>query len=487
MAIQSSITGRSWWTHSLSTRWWIGLGHLGFLVLLIFSQVFFRERMLHFDTANYAFNLIWFGKPYIQHDRWIGWLSQVPVLAFIKGGASIETVLRVYSLVLMALPYLIFLVLVYLFRSPRGGLLLLLVQLLTIRYKFYAPVAEVVQSLTWVALALGWLMRDPGRWPVASHWNILVAYVLAIPLLITHPFGLLSFGLGYLIWLSADGHWRSQSAWLVPALALIGFVLLRLLGGQSFSGYETGRLTVVREYASQLSDLPSLYVWERFWWYLQAHYPLTIVLFAGLFLVALSQKKIALALTAVVVFSVIALLAMLTHAYLNGPVYLMIDGYFAHLGLPIALLLVLALPKEPRPVTLLVLGILVIFSLHRIASVHTFFEKREALITGIMDQQSTPDQPKLMASMEGWDWSRLWVPWAVGMESLLMSTLDHPDTPQTIYFLQEGESLDYALRQKGHYIGQQGRPERYKYEERPPVFEALSPAPYRRVYVNGTY
>jgi len=487
MSIPRFTQNGSWWTQTLSTRWWIGLGHLGFWLLLIFSQVFFRERMLHFDTANYAFNLIWFGEPYIQHNRWIGLLSQWPTLFFLKAGASLKTVLSVYSFVLMVIPYLVFWMLVYLFRSPRGGLLLLLIQVLTIRYKFYAPVAEVVQSLTWVALSLGWLLRDPKRWPLVPLWNILVAFLLAMPLLITHPFGLLSFALGYMIWLSDSGHWRSRPAWLVPGSALGIFILLRLFGALSFSGYEVSRLSVVQEFANQLAGLPSLYIWDRFWWYLEAQYPLTIILFLTVWMFTLSQKKIALALTAILAFGVIALLAMLTHAYLNGPVYLMIDGYFAHLGLPIALLLVLTLAHKPSPLTVLVFGILVMFSLHRIASVHTFYEKREALITGIMDQQSTPDQTKFMASMEGWDWSRLWVPWAVGMESLLMSSLDHPDAPTTIYFLQEGESLDYALRQKGHYIGQQGRPERYKYEERPPVFETLSPAPYRRVYVVGTY
>ena len=451
------------------------------------SQIYYRERMLHFDTANYAFNLTWFEQPYIQHGRWIGLLSQGPVLAFIKGGASLETILRVYSLVLMAGPYLVFLILVYFFRSPRGGLLLLLLHILTIRYKFYAPVAEVVQSLTWVALSLGWVLRDAARWPLPPFRNTLVAFVLAAPLLVTHPFGLVSFGLGYLIWLSADGHWRVRSSWMVPGIAMAGFFLLRLFGAQSFSGYEAGRLSVIQEYASQLADLPGLYIWDRFLWYLQAHYPLTILIFTGVWIFALSQKKIALALTSMFGFGVIALLAMLTHAYLNGPIYLMIDGYFTHLGMPIALLLVLALPRQPKPATILLISVLVFFSLHRISSVHTFFEKRETILTGIMDQQSTPEQPKLMASMEGWDWSRLWVPWAVGMESLLMTTLNDPAAPQTIYFLQEEESLDYALRQKGYYIGQQGRPERYQYEKRPPVFEALSPTPYRRVYVDGTY
>jgi len=487
MSTLSSISFWSWWSKPLSSQWSIGLGHLGFGVLLFLSQVYFRERMLHFDTANYAFNLIWFEQPYIQHGRWIGLFSQWPVLAFIQAGASLETVLRVYSLVLAAGPYLIFLLLVYVFQSPRGGLLILLLHILTIRYKFYAPVAEVVQSLTWVALALGWLLRDPKRWPIAPLWNITVAFVLASPLLITHPFGLLSFGLGYLIWLSANGNWRARSSWVVPGLALVGFLLLRMLGAQSFSGYEAGRLSLVREYANQLTELPGLYVWDRFWWYLRSHYPVTIIVFIGVWLYVLSQKKIALALTAMLGLCVIALMAMLTHAYLNGPIYLMIDGYFAHLGMPIALLLVLALPRQPKPASILLFAVLVFFSLHRIASVHSFYERREALLTGIIDQQAKPDQPKLMASMEGWDWSRLWVPWAVGMETLLMSTLDTPDAPQTIYFLQEGETLDYALRQKGHYVGQQGRPERYIYAERPPVFEALSPAAYRRVYVEGTY
>lgn len=487
MAFQPTITKRPWWRQSVSTNWWVRLGHLGFWILLLFSQVYFRERMLHFDTANYAFNLIWFEQPYIQHGRWIGLLSQWPVLAFIKAGAPLETVLRLYSFVLLAGPYLVFLILVYLFRSPRGGLLLLLLHILTIRYKFYAPVAEVVQSLTWIALALGWLLRDPKRWPLPPLWNIALAYVLASPLLITHPFGLVSFGLGYLIWLSADDHWRLRSSWLVPGIATAGFFILLLLGAQSFSGYEAGRLSVVQEYAKQLTDLPELYIWDRFWWYIEAHYPVTIFVFVGVCLFALSQKKIALALAGMFGFGVIALLAMLTHAYLNGPIYLMIDGYFAHLGLPIGLLLVLALPRQPKPVTVLLISVLVGFSLHRLSSVHAFFEKREAILTGIMDQQSTPEQPKLMASMEGWDWSRLWVPWAVGMESLLMSTLNTPDAPQTIYFLQGGETLDYALRQKGHYIGQQGRPGRFEYEERPAVFEVLSPTVYKRVYVDGTY
>ncbi|NRB61780.1 MAG: hypothetical protein HRU40_01900 [Saprospiraceae bacterium] len=477
----------SWIQKSVSDYWLIGLGHLGFFCLLIGSQVYVRERMLHFDSVNYLFNLIWSGSFYIEHNRLINILTQWPVLQAIQAGWSLEQVARLYSLWLAIGGYAVFVVVTHVFKSTRGGILLLLMFILTIRYKYYAPVSELMQSLAFIGLAMGWLLRPANRWPMGAIGNVCIFFLLSAPLVITHPFALLSLGVAYGIWWFGTSAGKDKVYILLP-LALFGVGLLFwFLYTRGFSDYESDRLQTLWVYIQQMERLPELYIWNRFIWFLKAHYPLTIAIYGIVLFLLLRQRRASLVIMGLIGFALIALLAMLTHAYLDAPIYLMFDGYLGHLGVPMGMVFVLAFGQNVKRYSFLLLVVLVGFSLHRISSVHTFFAKREAILTGIMDAHSDSEHTKLLAHMDAWDWKRLWYPWAIGMETLMMSTWGNPEVPKTVYFEEYGQPLEYVVTESGYFLGMHMRPKRFLYEERPVYFARLSDAPYHRIWIKDAY
>lgn len=461
------------------------LGHLGFLIMGILSLVYYQERMLHFDTANYAYHLIYFQDFYTGHGRYISYLPQLLPLLAARAGLSLPVILQLYSVSFILLYYGIYLWIVYGFRNLPGGLFLVLALSLTLRYKFYAPVGEVVISIAFVALVLGLLTSD---W-YARYGQRAVKIGLAVFLsglfVFIHPFGMVSLGAAWLIWLVYSGRWRWWGEYLLP------FSCLLIWGGRSVlwgagTSYEAGRLESLSAAASFFSNLRDYYVWDRFLWYLTAHYTLPLLLFVVV-LVYLSVKgKWVTALLALLAWLAIAALVLLLHNYLNGPIYIMLDGYLAHLGVVMALVFVLPFGKSRSIGAVFLFIILLGFSLDRIRGVHRYYAEREYLLLNIIAGNSTPDESKLLSQMEAFDYDRLWLPWAVGVETHLMSSLQSPEQPQTLYFQNYGQELDHILPDSNAFLSIQYAPDTFRVGQFPPQL-FLPKGVYKSVDLRGRY
>lgn len=461
------------------------LGHLSLLVLAVFSLLFYRERMLHFDTANYVYHLIYFQDFYTGHDRYISYLPQLLPLLAARAGWSLPLVLQVYSLSFILLYYLIYLLIVYGFRNVQGGLFLVLALTLTLRYKFYAPVGEVVISIAFVALVLGLLSSE---WYVRTGQRALkigIAMFFSALMIFVHPFGMVSLGAAWLLWLVYSNRWRYWQEYLLPLSWLLIWGGRALLRGSGTS-YESGRLDSLSEAGSFLGHLSDYYVWDRFLWYLNAHYTLPLLLFIAV-LVYLSVKgKWLTALLALLSWSGIAVLVLILHSYLNGPIYIMLDGYLSHLGVVMALVFILPFGKSRRIWTLLLFVLLMGFNLDRIRGVHRYYADREYLLMNIIDGNSRPDEPKLLSHMEAFDYDRLWLPWAIGIETHLMSSLRDPEQPQTLYFQNHGQDLDDLLSDPNTFLSIQYAPDTFKVEQFPPQL-FLPKGQYKKVDLRGRY
>ena len=466
--------------------WSIILGHLVFLILLIFSIVFMRERMLHFDAANYAFSILYYDDYLLPHGRGINVLTQTLPLLWYRLGGSLSSFLLIYSVGFVLIGYLVYCLVVHGFRSVTGGLYLVLLTILTVRYKFYAPVGEVYQSLTYVGLVAGWLLRPEDRWQMSHLANTLVAALLVIPLFFTHPMGFLSLGAFYVTWLVYSGRYRFGAYYLLLIAAGL-YGAWRYLGEGRLTGYESGRLEALYEAVDFFSHLGDYYVWDRFLWYWTTHYHLVGLLFLLALVVLSVRGKWLSALLCVLATALLAGLALLLHNYLDAPIYLMLDGYLTHMSVGIGLVITWAFTARRTRLGLLGLVVLIGFSVHRIAGVSEYFTRREQVLTGLVTRYQDEGEAKLMAHMSAWDWNRLWLPWAVGVETLMMTTLNNPEQPATIYFMPYGQERTDCLEQPDCFLGIHPAPDRFVLEELPRYFSFLPQQPYHRVEAKDAY
>lgn len=459
-------------------RW---IGHLFFGVLLLMSLLYFKERLLHFDAANYTFQLLYFEDFYIGHGRWISAPTQLLPLLAIKLGASLRTVLLIYSASFILFYYLIYLLVVYGFRQAKVGLFLALALCLTMRYKFYGPVGEVILSIGSVALLLGWLWRGEVLSHLSARWNYVLSLLLMVLLILTgHPFAALSllFVMGF-YWISSE-KWWDREFWIMmgTALLLLGRKYLSL---QQEGSYEAGQMDNLQEGVKLLGNFQDYYVFDRMLYFLDTEYVLPFAVFCLCLFVLLYKKKWLL--VGFIVLSHIGMLAaiMVSFSYLNDPIYILLDGYLSHLGVIWSLAIVYALLEERRVWSLALVVLMLGFSLDRIHGKRTFFQQRMEIIGSIMEPGLEQGHKKLLHHMDHFDWQRLWLPWAVGVETLMYTALEGPEQASTLYYQQARFDEEEHAKSSDAFLGVQYDPFLFKLDSLPSKFFLLPEGPYHPI------
>lgn len=451
----SSIIKNQWLSEAQYQRILLGIGHLFFWTLIIFSVVFYKERMLHFDSAYYAFNMLYDGDFYIAHGRTISYASQILPLLVVALGGSLKTFLVVFSLSFMLLFYGIFLLIVYGFKYVEGGIFLALCVSLMVRYKFYAAISEVYFSLALAALLIAWLTKRSGRF---SHWkawhHFLVTGLLILLLTTGHPIivlpvmSFLAFDLVY------SQRWKAIYHWATIGLTSLLFYF-RFRNIQSSAGsYEGNRLQEILTQLTEWQTLFELNIWTILKWYFETQYALPVVLFLLLLGVLVYQKHWWSALILLLSSLAIVLVIMLSFAYVNGKIYAMIDGYIGLLGILFSIpLLYVVLHSKHYFLNIALLVFLLLFNLHRIYGTRTFFQQREGYITEMVKQNTQPDQRKLVLRMQDFVWDKFWFPWSLPYETILLTSIESPNQAATIYVAEWNEKeekwSDYQKKMAG--------------------------------------
>ena len=455
-------------------------GHLTFWVMGIYSLVYFRERMLHFDTANYAFHMIYNGDYFYGKGREITWVMQVLPLWVFKSGASLKAILQAYSISFILVYYLIFNIIVYGFRNVFGGIFMALAMCLSVRYKFFAPVGEVVIGISAVCLLAGWLTKDRERFARLPKWvDWLVGCLLVAFISTTHPFVYFStvVVLGFV--LVHYRRWQDWSYWGVVAftLAAIGRYAL-LISEDEYGSDRAAPLFNAWEIISNYSDY---YVWSRIIRYYDTEYHLPALAFLMALVAVAWQKKWLTSLYLGTAFAALMAIILVTYSYLGIPVYLMIDGYMSHLGVVWALPIAFILLQARQRIWLYMTCILLVFSLDRIRNKREFYQERQAYFEAAIEQHCTEDDRKLMGEMNDFNWKMLWMPWPVAIETLMLTCLDGPENGATIFFRFDDKAVEAKLEDENLFLGVQYAPLHFKTEHLPSHLFQLKPGLYKRV------
>ncbi len=417
------------------------IGHVFFLLLLLFSGLFYQERTLNFDTAFYAFRLLYFQDFYIPHQRIINYASEIfPYLAM-QAGWSLKNILLLYSLSFMLLFYGLYNLVAYGFKNPEGGIFMALCVCLTVRYKFYAAISEIFFSLALAGVFISWLTKDETKFPnLTTRTNTLIAGLLALLLATAHPMIILPVLVFFAFDLLYHNRWKERHNWLVIGFTVAVFGLKFWLIPSD--GYEAGRMTVLADMFGVFENLQDKKVYHIMKLYFEKEFAFPTVIFAGLLGLLLWQKRWWSAAVLLVSFGLLLWLTLVIYSYLGAHIYAMIDGYLGLLGVIIAVpVLYLVLQSKQYWWSLALTVALLGFSLNRIYEKHTFFEKRLDYFSDFMENNAEPDSKKLLIHMRHFNWDHIWYPWAVPYETLLLSSLQGPEHSKVVYYLDYGEQL----------------------------------------------
>ena len=126
-------------------------GHAAFLVTALLSILFYKERSLFVDSGQLIFEMLNEGSFKVFLGRYSMYITEIFPWLAIKAGASLKTILIIFSLSFISIQYLCFLICICGFKNVEAGLSIAFAPLL-IRITFGQAVCEPWMAIAYSAL-----------------------------------------------------------------------------------------------------------------------------------------------------------------------------------------------------------------------------------------------------------------------------------------------------------------------------------------------
>jgi len=158
------------------------MGYLFWLVLLIFSILFYEERAIFIDGAFQLFEVLNYGSFQVYAFRFTSVLTQAVPLLISKLGLPLSWSLISYSVSFIVLYGFIYHLIVHYLKNDFLGWTMIFFFSLLIFESFYYPVAELKLGIALTLLFFAILLK----YPRPSLWVLFLLSLLTIPICFTH-------------------------------------------------------------------------------------------------------------------------------------------------------------------------------------------------------------------------------------------------------------------------------------------------------------
>jgi len=132
---------------------YLALGHAFYALFLIFSIIFYRERLFA-DGSLYFFNIVNYGEALMPHWRLTAFIPQIPALAANALNFNINATAVAFSLGYASFFYLGFIVIAYVYGKPQQGMIIPIALSLFMSHGFFWQVSEMALALIFASLLL---------------------------------------------------------------------------------------------------------------------------------------------------------------------------------------------------------------------------------------------------------------------------------------------------------------------------------------------
>lgn len=409
-------------------------GHLMFLVLFVLAALFYLERTVFLDPCYAIFNVLYYRDYITEAERYTAVLPQTLALGAMYLNLPLKMVLMLYSLSFILLYYIVYLIITYLFRLERIALAIPLLLVTGVKYSFYWISTETHQALVYTIFLFSFLKWSGSLEP---GWRTLIIRIIAGTGIImlgfyAHPiaFFTIIFTLAYII--IDEQSWKKPDLYLLAAAAFI-LALIKYLTSSS-TGYEGIFFSGFGDFFTRLgnlSDSASLHFFnlKLFNIYL---FPLIIAIITLIWYILKRQYlKLAIYITA------LSLFLLIIFTTFNIPFRHFIQEKNI-MGLNVFLLIPFLneiTPGNKQGNRLMLLFLTVMFlagTIHVIAG-STFHTERQNYIRKLITVARELPEKKFILNENLVDQETLSVNWGLATESLILSSLDSPDSSVTIY------------------------------------------------------
>lgn len=427
------------------------IGHLFFVAMFVLAWIYYKERMIPWDSSFFCFKIIHFGTFNIEEGRYGAFLTQILPLLFLKAGCSLETFLRVYSVSFVIVNYLFFIVIHYVLKNKYVSVALILALCLAYRYAFYIATSEVHQAFAPCLLLFALVSYDYASLSKVKKMMIF-AFAALIVVFISYVHTLFVIVIGFILAyeLIRNKKWKDSLllSIIIFFIAYFSIVILSI-PADSYSGKKIPELSAFVNYVPHIFTLPSYIFFSEF---VMVYYKVLIFLFFLLLIVFAFQKRFLILTFYSLFFLAFIILILITFRFGESPI--MQENYYILFGIFIAVPLSFEILKKiPKTFAILSIIFLLSYSDYKIWKSHFQISQRNGYIERIITYGRTFDEKKFIVNDQNIDWNFICADWALSFESLLLSTIQSPDSAVTFYTTQNIHEYDSLLSNKNLFIG----------------------------------
>ncbi|OFX23243.1 MAG: hypothetical protein A2033_04150 [Bacteroidetes bacterium GWA2_31_9] len=399
-----------------------------FLFLFLLSFFYYKERTVNFDTAYYVFKMIYFNDFNIELNRWIAYPSQILPLIAIKNGAILSTVLKLYSISFILTYYLIYCFIAYSLKNKPAVYALILTLCLTYRNNFYFATIDL--PLTLAISILFWALISQRTYTNINR--LLFIQAGAIFCIIVNTYGHLLSIIAILFIIAFEiifnNRWKERPIIFILLFTISWyFIRVYVLPLSEYDKSKMLSLEVLFNKIPTIFSLKSTNYFVNFFLYEIWIVPVLFVI--NLFL---AIKKQLWTLTFLLISFPVCYLSLILTSWYKGESPIVYQGYYAILGLYIAVAFIAIMSKYyNKSIIIISVTLILIISSTSLYSSHKMLTNRIEYFDRMAKYMRKINVRKGLIEPKNLPWNILHSSWAIPFESLLMSSLDDPDSAVT--------------------------------------------------------
>ena len=417
------------------------IGIAAYVIMLILSILFYKERIIFLDTAFSLFHIVKDNSFSIQVYRFGDVFSQLlPVLAS-NAGLSWNVAIMLYSFGYMLYYFACFFICGSILKRYDFALVVLLLNLLFVSETFYWITSQLPQSIALLMVILAFASeKQLSTAKVSTYFLLLVALVT---LSFFHPLVVFAMLYSVIFFMKRSELFKDKRLLYVISIVFFSGVLLKAIAFRT--PYERHSLSGIKNFIVLFPDYFRLYSNKQFLSNCLSKYYWIPLLFSGIVVLYCMTRKWQQLVIFLVFFLCYLLLTnvsypgSITNAFYIESIYLPLSIFLA---LPFVFDLLPVLGKQR--LALPVIALIILTGCVRIYSAHTLYTNRLVLERKYLDEYG---DKKVIIGAKKSDLDQLLMLWGTPYEFLLLSECER-HKPASIIIDEDPAHRPWIVEQK---------------------------------------
>jgi len=419
------------------------LGHVFFVILIIYSIYYYLPRVLYIDSAYQVFNLINTGTFAINIERYSMVFSQLIPLLFIKLGFGLKAVVIAYSVSFILLAYFIWWLCAYKFKNIAASIAVLF-SVFLMRETFVHCISETFQAIFFAALFYAWINFKTNfkNKIIEKSIFLVVAFALILLNYYLHPVTIfmIGFALGFTMLHCKNG---LKNIWLYIIFVFMGLWYLKGFIFVDPNSYNAGFFGELKNFKILIPHFFGLYSTQFFFTWFNNLYIFVTIPFVALVVYYIWKKKylkLLFFILFIVIFMVITCII-----YNKGDA----DWAMERTFLPLAFIIGLAFASDiieqwnkAKAWVFLYLIVVMVISFYSIRKSTWKFQGRLRYLEKVVNEAAINGHQKFYIESSKLNSYITMVTWGTSIETLIYTSIKTPEHPKTLFIYKQTPPID---------------------------------------------